>query len=494
VPALRRISPLLPALSVLGILIAAFGLTMSVPLAVSHFSGDGMVRAWAAPMFVTIVMGLALWLMCRRGRRELQPRDGVLLVVMAWTFLPLFACFPLLGWAEISGRELSLTHAYFEAVSGLTTTGATVLTGLDDLPLSVNVWRTFLQWQGGLGILILAVAILPLLGVGGSQLFRAEAAGPLKDNKLTPRITETAKGLWTVYGVLSLLCVTAYWLGGMSAEDAWMHMFSTVSLGGLSSHDASFGYFDSPLLESMAVVFMLVASCNFALYFIAVKKRTWQPLLRDPELRGTLAVMIGSALLVGAMLAWRGTYPMLESFRHAMFNVISIASTTGYSTQDYLLWPVLPPVLMLMLSGLATSAGSTGCGIKMVRLLILLKQTSRELTRLIHPMAVRPVTLGGARIDNNVIFAVLGYMLVYGVTIIGLTMLLLLSDLPLDTAVSAVMASVHCMGPGLGGVGPASTYGWLNDYQLGVLTLAMLLGRLELLSFMVLFTAQFWRK
>jgi trk system potassium uptake protein len=490
----RRFSPLLPVLSVLGILIAAFGLTMTVPLGVAHFAEDGMTMAWAWPMVLTVSLGLALWLVCRPGRRELQPRDGVLLVVMAWTFLPLFASIPLLAWAGLTGRELSLTHAYFEAVSGLTTTGATVLTGLDDLPISVNVWRTFLQWQGGLGILILAVAILPLLGVGGSQLFRAEAAGPLKDAKLTPRITETAKGLWTVYGVLSLLCLLAYRAGGMSWADAWMHMFSTVSLGGLSSHDASFGHFDSPLLEAIAIVFMLTASCNFALYFIAVKKRSWQPVARDPELRGTLTVMIGSALLVAGMLAWRDVYPALESLRHAMFNVISIASTTGYSTVDYQQWPVLPPVLMLMLSGLATSAGSTGCGIKMVRLLILLKQTSRELTKLIHPQAVRPVTLGGARIDNNVIFAVLGYMLVYGVTIIGLTMLLLLSDLPLETAVSAVMASVHCMGPGLGDVGPSSNYGWLTDYQLGVLSLAMLLGRLELLSFMVLFTAQFWRK
>jgi trk system potassium uptake protein TrkH len=487
------VAAVLPLISVLGAIVAFFGLTMAVPLAASWLAGDGAHGAFAGPMFITVLLGLAMWAGTRRARRELQPRDGVLLVVAAWTVLPLFASFPLLGWYEQHGG-LSFTHAYFEAVSGLTTTGATVLSGLDRLPVSVNVWRTFLQWLGGLGILILAVAILPLLGVGGSQLFRAEAAGPLKDTKLTPRITETAKGLWTVYGVLSVACVAAYWLAGMSAADAWMHMFSTVSLGGLSSYDASFGHFQSPLLEAIAVFFMLVCSCNFALYFIAVKKRSWQPLHQDPELRGTLAVMLGSALLVAALLAWRGTYEPLQALRHALFNVISIASTTGYATVDYLQWPMLPPVLMLLLSGLATSAGSTGCGIKMVRLLILIKQARRELTRLIHPRAVCPVTLGGRRIADDVIFAVLGFMLVYGVTIIGLTMLMLLSEMPLDTAVSAVMASVHCMGPGFGEVGPAGNYGGLTNYQLWVLTLAMLLGRLELLSFMVLFTAQFWRK
>jgi trk system potassium uptake protein len=486
--------PLLPVVSVLGLIVAVFGLTMAVPLGVSWATGDGALRAWPGPMMITVVFGAAMWGLARRDRRELQPRDGVLLVVLAWTVLPLFASFPLLGWFESSGKAISFTDAYFEAVSGLTTTGATVLTGLDDLPASVNIWRTFLQWLGGLGILILAVAILPLLGVGGSQLFRAEAAGPLKDNKLTPRITETAKGLWAVYAVLSLACVAAYWLGGMEPLDAWKHMFTTVSLGGLSSHDASFGFFDSVTLEIIAIVFMLAASCNFALYFVAVRKGSAKVLGNDPETRATLALMIGSALLVAAVLALRGTYEWPTALRHAFFNVISIASTTGYATVDYLQWPVFAPALMLLLSGMATSAGSTGCGVKMVRILILVQQARRELTRLVHPRAIQPVTLGGHTIDNNIIFAVLGYMLVYGVTIISLTMLLLLSEMDLVTAVSAVVASVHCMGPGMGSVGPAGTYAALTDFQKWVLTLAMLVGRVELLSFMVLFTPQFWRR
>ena len=392
------------------------------------------------------------------------------------------------------GRPISFTHAYFEAVSGLTTTGATVLTGLDALPLSVNMWRTFLQWMGGMGILILAVAVLPLLGVGGSQLFKAEAAGPIKDTKLTPRMTETAKGLWGVYAVFSVLCTLAFWAGGMGFADAVMHMFTTVSLGGLSSHDASFAYFDSPLLEVIAVAFMLVASCNFALYFIALRKGHWQGFWRDPEMHATMVALIGGGLVVALLLWAKDVYEPLQALRYGMFHVVSVATTTGYATTDYLAWPVFAPVFMLLLSGVATSAGSTGGGIKMVRMLILIQQARREMTRLVHPRAVQPVVLGGRVVDNRMIFSVLAFMLVYGATVIVLSMVLLLTDLDPVSAFSAVLASVHCMGPGLGAIGPSSNYAALSDFQVWVCTLAMLLGRLEILSFMALLTPAFWRR
>ena len=486
---------LLPVLAVLGRILPVFGLAFLVPMAVAWQQGDAGFWAFPLPMGLAIVAGVAAILASRHHRRELQPRDGVLLVVLTWTVLPAFAALPLMLYFNTHGPGLDWTHAYFEAVSALTTTGSTVLSGLDTLPPSINVWRTFLQWLGGMGILVLAVAILPLLGVGGSQLFRAEAAGPLKDAKLTPRITETAKGLWSVYATLSLACVLAYWLAGMKPLDAWMHMFSTVSLGGLSSYDASFGAFNSPLLEVISVVFMLIASCNFALYFMAVRRRSLRGVWRDTETRATLATMIGASLFVAGLLWVRGTYDdPLTALRYAFFNVVSVASTTGYANADYLQWPVFAPVLMLMLSGMATSAGSTGCGIKMIRVLILIKQTRRELTRLVHPRAVQPLTIGDQVVDSSVIFAVLGFMLVYGVVIIGLSMLLLLAGLDIVTAVSAVMASVHCMGPGLGSVGPAANFGHLGDFETWVLTLAMLIGRLEMLVFMVLFTRQFWRR
>ena len=485
---------LFPVLRVLGILLLMFALAMLLPLSVSWYQREAIWWVYLLAMAVTATMGLLLWLGLRRFRRELQPRHGVVLVSLVWVVLPLCASLSLMLALHQTGVPVSFTHAYFEAVSGLTTSGATVLVGLDELPQSINVWRTFLQWLGGMGILILAVAVLPLLGMGGSQLFRAEVAGPIKDTKLTPRITGTAKGLWGVYAVFSLGCGLAFWAGGMTPMDALMHMFTTVSLGGLSPHDASFAYFDSPLLEVVALFFMLLASCNFALYFVAMRKGHWRGFWSDPEMRATIGVMLGSGLFAALLLWIKGIYAPLEALRHGLFHVVSVATTTGFFTVDYLQWPVFIPVLMLLLSGVATSAGSTGGGIKMVRMLILLKQARRELTRLVHPRAVQPVRLGASVVDNRMIFSVLAFMLVYGATVIILSMLLLLTDLDPVTAFSAVLASVHCMGPGLGTVGPASNYAVLTDFQIWVCTLAMLLGRLEILSFMALLTPSFWRR
>jgi trk/ktr system potassium uptake protein len=483
-----------PVLRVLGVLLCMFGASMAVPLGASWWRHDGLWSLYALSMLATWLAGGVLWLQTRHHSRELLPRHGVMLVSLVWVVLPLFAALPLLLATHQLGRPLSFTHAYFEAVSGLTTTGSTVMTHLDTLPLSVNLWRTFMQWIGGMGILVLAVAVLPLLGVGGSQLFKAEAAGPVKDTKLTPRMTETAKGLWGVYVLFSVACALAYWAAGMTPEDALMHMFTTVSLGGLSSHDLSFAHFRSPLLEAIAVVFMLLASCNFALYFVAVRKRTLRGFWRDAEMRATMMALIGGGLVVALLLWAKNVYTLSDALRYGMFHVVSVATTTGFATTDYLAWPVFAPIFMLLLSGVATSAGSTGGGIKMVRMLILLKQARRELTRIVHPRAVQPVRLGDGVVDPRMIFSVLAFMLVYGATILTLSMVLLLTDLDPVTAFSAILASVHCMGPGLGQLGPASSYAVLTDFQLWVCNLAMLLGRLEILSFMALLTPAFWRR
>lgn len=489
--------PFLRVFPVLGVIVMVFALTMLVPWGVSSWIQDGAESAYPLTMLFTFVCGLLMRTAVLKvgSHLELQTRDGILLVGLVWTLLPLFAALPLLLYFGSTETPLSFTDAYFEAMSGLTTTGATVLVGLDQLPGSINLWRCLLQWLGGMGILVLAVAILPMLGVGGSQLFRAEATGPMKDTKLTPRITETAKGLWTVYCVLSLACVLAYWLGGMTPLDAWIHMFATLSLGGLSSHDSSFAYFQSPTLEWIGMAFMLIASCNFALYFVAVTKRQPSRIWRDAEWRGSMGLLLGSGVFVAVLLLLKGTEsdPM-TALRMALFNVVSIGSTTGFSTVDYTQWPVFAPLYMLMLSGVATSAGSTGAGIKMARMIILVKQARREMRRIVHPRVVRPVTLGGQSVENSTIFSVLGFMLVYGGTIIGLTMVLLLTDLSFDTAFSAVVASVNNMGPGLNEVGPAGNFQGLTDFQTWICTLAMLLGRLEMLSFLVLFTPGFWRK
>ena len=400
---------LFPVLRVLGVLLVFFALSMNVPLAASWFLQDGVWRAWPSAMGGTIVVGVLLWWSMRHHKQELHPRHGVILVTLVWVCLPLSAALPMMLVYEQLGQSLPFTYAYFEAVSGLTTAGSSVLSGLDQLPISLNIWRTFLQWIGGMGILILAVAIMPLLGVGASQLFRAEAAGPVKDTKLTPRITSTAKGLWGVYAVFSITCFGAFWLGGMQPLDALMHMFTTVSLGGLSSHDSSFGYFQSPVLEAIAFVFMVAASCNFALYFVAMRKGNWRGFWHDPEMRATVSVLLGGGFLVALLLWAKGVYGPLDALRYGMFNTVSVATTTGFATTDYLTWPVFAPVFMLFLSGMATSAGSTGGGIKKMRMLILFSQARRELTRLVHTRAVQPVGLGGRGVDSRMIFAVLGF-------------------------------------------------------------------------------------
>ena len=482
---------LFPILNVLGAVVAIFAVTMLVPLLVALIGGDRALAAYDEAFLITLVAGTLMWFATRRFKRELQPRDGFLLVTLVWTVLPAFATLPLL----LHLPNLSFTDAYFETMSGLTTTGATVLSGLDDLPLSINVWRHLLVWMGGMGVIVLAVAILPLLGVGGSQIYKAETAGPLKEAKLTPRIAETAKGLYAIYVAISIACMVAYALAGMSWPDAFMHMCSTMGLGGFSSHDASFGYWNSPAIEYTAVVFMLIAGFNFSMHFLAWRRRSVRVYWRDPEGKAFIGVTLGAALAIAAFLLWRQQYTDFPTaWRFALFNTVSIATTTGYASTDYNQWPIFAPALMLFLCCFATCAGSTGGGIKMVRALILVKQAKREFARILHPRIVNPVHMGGQVIENNVIFAVLAFMLIYGGALIAGTLLLMASGLDPITAFTAIVACLNNTGPGLNQVGPATTYASLTDFETWICTFAMLIGRLELLSVLVLFTPTFWRK
>ncbi|HOB96049.1 MAG TPA: potassium transporter TrkG [Aquabacterium sp.] len=480
----------LAVVALVGRMLVLFGLLMGVPLAFAVLGRDPAEDAFGLSLGITLACGLAMSLATRRFRRELQPRDGFVLVGLTWTLLPAFAALPL--WLAVPG--LSPTDAYFEAMSGLTATGATVITGLDDLPLSVNVWRCFMMLIGGLGIVVLAVAILPLLGVGGAQLFKAESAGPLKDQKLTPRMAETARGLWTVYFVLSLACFFAYRWAGMSWADAFMHMCTTMGLGGFSSHDASFGHWNSPLIEGVAVVFMMLAGVSFALYFQAWRHRSLRVLWDNVEVRAFYAVVAASVALIALYLTANGVFPTFgESFRHTLFHVVSLATTTGYAAHDYAQWPPFAALLMILLGCFATCAGSTGGGIKMVRMLLLVKQSTRELVRIVHPNVVNPVVLGGEVIAPKVMQGVIAYMMIYGATQTLLTMLMLFTGLDAVTAFTAVIAMVNNIGPGLGEVGPAVNFGVLTDFQTWVCTFAMLLGRLELMGLLVLLTPAFWR-
>jgi trk system potassium uptake protein len=480
-----------PVLAVLARILVGFSAAFLVPLVWGLATGEGTPAVWGAGFLITFCIGLLLGWVLRRHTRELQPRDGFLLVTLTWVVLPACAAVPLLF--TVPGIEWA--DAYFEAMSALTATGATALSGLDKLPVSVNVWRCFLQFIGGLGIILLVVAVLPLLGLGGMQLYRAETPGPMKDAKLTPRIAETARGLWTVYFALSAACFVAYAAAGMSWADAFMHMCTTMGLGGFSSHDASFAHWNSPVIEGVAIVFMTLSGISFARYFVVWRSRSLRVLARDPEVRAYLLVLLAAAVVLSLVLAAHRTQDSyLQALRAAAFHVVSLASTTGYASADYTLWPAVAPVLMIFLGCFASCAGSTGGGIKMVRMVLLIKQARRELVRIIHPRVVNPVTLGGAIVPPNVLAAVLGFMLIYGGSIVGLTLLLLLSGLDLVTAFSAVIVCVNNIGPGLGLVGPAGHFGVLTDFQLWTLSFAMLLGRLELLSVLVLLTPQFWRK
>lgn len=485
---------LLPVLRLLCGLLCLFSATLSVPLATSLLAGERLWADYATPMVFGMLLGAFGFYRLRFCKQELQPRHGILLVTSAWYLLPAFAAIPIWVICQQIDAPIGVAEAYFEAVSGLSTSGATILSNLDELPLSLNIWRTFMQWQGGMGILILAVAVLPTLGVGGSQVFKSEVAGPIKDTKLTPRITQTAKGLWSVYLGLSITCFLAYWAAGMSAPSALMHMFTTVSLGGSSSYDSSFGHFNSPLLESIAMLVMLVASCNFALYFVAIRKRTLHGFWREAEVRATISTLVIGGIVVSVFLWLRDVYALPEAFRFGMFNTISLATTTGYATTNYGQWPLFAPLLMLLLSSVATSAGSTGGGIKMIRVLILLQQSKRELVRLVHPRVMNPVRINGGMVDNKVIFSILAFILFYITTVVVLSMVMVLTGLDAVTAFSAILASINCAGAGLGDVGPANNYSFMSDFQLFVCSFAMVLGRLEILSVMVLLLPSFWRR
>lgn len=481
---------LLSVTQVLGRLLLVFSLTYLMPIACALIYRDGTLATFLDSMLACIAVGLVLILATRRHRAELKARDGFILVTLAWTLTAAIATVPL-----ILHQDMSFTDSFFETMSGLTTTGATVMTGLDTTEPSINLWRHELQWLGGMGIIVLAVAILPLLGVGGMQLLRAEVPGPIKDTKLTARIGDTAAILWTVYLGITIACILALKLAGMGWFDAICHAFAALSLGGFSTRDASIGAYDSVAIEVVLSVFMVIAALNFASHFTAWRERSLRPYWRDAEARGVLGLLALSVLACTAYLWGMGTY---ESFwtalRHLSFNLISIATDCGFVSTDYALWPIFVPFFMLFLSCLTASSGSTGGGIKMIRTLVLARQSTRELSRLIHPTLAAPVTVGGLEIPNSVVFAILGFTFLYFLSVVGMTFLLILGGMDFISAFTAVIACINNAGPGLGQVGPATNYQSLTDYETWVCSVTMLLGRLEVFSLVVLFTPQFWRK
>ncbi|HET9107547.1 MAG TPA: potassium transporter TrkG, partial [Steroidobacteraceae bacterium] len=413
----------------LGLILAAFGLAFLLPIGCSLATGDGLWPQFLLAAGITVAAGAALCAATFRYRRELKARDGFLLVTLGWVLLAASATLPLL----FTLPGLSFTRAFFETMSGLTTTGSTVLDGLDALPPSINFWRQSLIWLGGLAVIVVAVGVTPLLGVGGMQLSKPEAPGPVKDEKLAPRITETARSLWLVYALLTLGGVVALRLCGMTWFDAICHAFSAVSLGGFSTHDASIGYFHSAAVEFVLIVLMLISALNFARHFAALRRLSLKPYRHDPELRAIALLLVASVVFIAGLLTWNGVYPTFgTSLRYSAFNVVSMATTTGWVTvgkSGFSGWPVFAPIWMLFLSGITCSTGSAGSGTKMFRTLVLARQAGRELKLLVHPNAMAPVRVGGRPVPERAADAVLAFVFLYFMTVSVLTFAMLLTGM-----------------------------------------------------------------
>ncbi|PJG60407.1 TrkH family potassium uptake protein [Aeromonas cavernicola] len=482
---------ILSIIRIVGLLVALFSSTMLLPALVAFGYRDGGGAEFVSSFLIALLLGGMLWFPNRYHKKELRSKEGFLIVVLFWTVLGSVGAVPFI---LSDAPNMSVPEAFFESFSGLTTTGATVLTGLDDLPKAFLFYRQLLQWLGGMGIIVLAVAILPLLGIGGMQLYRAEIPGPVKDTKVTPRIAETAKVLWSIYLLLTLLCALAYWLAGMTLFDAICHSFSSLSIGGFSTHDASIGYFNSGAINLITVCFLLIASINFGLHFtvfthMPVRLLTY---LRDPEVKVFLGIQLFLFLFCAVVLLQHNHYEdWLETLNHALFQSVSIGTTTGYNTTSYADWPSILPILLMTSTFIGCCAGSTGGGIKVMRFMILFMQGMRELRRLVHPRAVYTLKLGHKAVPERVVEAVWGFFATYIILFVLFILALIATGMNELTAFSAVAATLTNVGPGLGDV--AANFSSTTATAKWLLVLAMLFGRLEVFTLLVLFTPAFWR-
>ncbi|AFI86569.1 potassium transporter [Aggregatibacter actinomycetemcomitans] len=483
----------LSILRIVGILVMCFSCTMLLPAFVALLYGDGGGKAFIQSFVMSAIAGVILWWACHHHKEELRSREGFLIVVAFWVVMGSLGAIPFMLFED---PDLTVSSAFFESFSGLTTTGATTIVGLDNLPKAILFYRQLLQWLGGMGIIVLAVAIIPLFGIGGMSLYRAEISGPLKENKMRPRITETAKTLWIIYASLTLLCAFSYWLAGMSPFDAISHSFSTVSIGGFSTHDRSMAYFASSTVNIITVIFLLISACNYVLHFNAFsqlgKRNIFLSYFRDPEFRFFMLIQFSLVLICFAMLLANHHFDeTFQNLEQALFQSVSISTTAGYTTSSFEQWPLFLPILLLFASCIGGCAGSTGGGLKVVRVLVLYLQAKRELKRLIHPNLVYPIKLGKRVLDERVIQSIWAffsaYLLVFVICLLGV----ISCGVETFDAFNAVIACLNNVGPALGAV--SSNFVGIPDSAKWILTLAMVCGRLEIFSLLVLFTPAFWK-
>lgn len=473
---------------ILGILLMLFSSIQLLPLILALLENDHNATGFLTAISITFLSGLLMWFPVRNVNHELRIRDGFLITSLFWTVLGLFGALP---FALADTLDISPVGAIFESVSGLTATGATVIVGLDDLPQSILIYRQLLQWLGGIGIIVVAVAILPMLGVGGMQLYKAETPGPSKDSKLTPRIAQTAKALFSVYLLLTVACAGAYYAVGMSGFDAIAHSFSTVSLAGFSTHDASLGFFNSDAVLVVATVFMFISSINFGLHFLAWRRRSLGLYRKDSETRFYVSAVLACMLITIFYLILWDIHGHSDSVLHGVFQVLSIITTTGYSTDKLATWPIVLPIMAIFFSCMGGCVGSTTGGVKAMRVMLICKQGVRELKQLVHPQAIIPLKVGGHRVEATVVSAVWSFIAVYTIAYIVLLLALMMTGLDFTTAFSAVAASLNNLGIGIAGV--AGGFSTISETAKGIMCFAMLLGRLEIFTLLVLFTPAFWR-
>jgi len=473
---------------ILGTLLMIFSIAQFVPGFLAYFLEEkDFVHNFITTGFLTFLMGSFLFFLADEKNGDLRTKDGFIITIFFWTVLGFFGAVPFY-LANLEG--VNYIDSLFESISGLTTTGATVFVGLDEMPQSLLFYRQLLQWLGGMGIIVLAVAVLPLLGVGGMQLYKAETPGPLKDSKLTPRITETAKALWFVYLTMTIACSFLYKYFGMSWFDAVCHAFSTISIGGFSTHDDNFAYFDNSSLRWTAIIFMVVSGVNFALHYLAWTKKRILHYFYDSEVKLYLSLLSTTALITFLTLYYSDNI-YEDMIVDSAFQAVSIGTTTGFLTSNYSNWPLFVPIMLLIAAFIGACAGSTGGGIKVIRALILIRQGSSEITKLIHPNAVVTLKFGKKTLDPRVSESVWGFFAVYVATFLVILLFLLSQSNDFLTSFSAVGATLNNLGPGLGSV--ADNYKEITDFSKLALCLAMLLGRLEIFTLLLLFTPSFWR-
>ena len=473
---------------ILGLLLMLFSFAIIPPIIVSVLYEDGETWSFFYALILIFVSGLLLWLPAMQAKSDLKLRDGFIIVVLFWFVLSSFASLPMILSDSLN---ISITNAIFESISGLTTTGATILNEIDNLPKSILFYRQYLQWLGGLGIIVLAVAVLPMLGVGGMQLYKAEVAGPIK-NKITPRITETAKWLWIVYLSMTFMCSISYYFAGMNLFDSICHSFSTIAIGGFSTHTESFTFFDNQWIELVAIFFMIAACLNFSLHYLAFKNKSIASYRNDNETHFFifLTVIVSTFTI---LYAYNQSIDLntREIIQH-VFYAISISTTTGFTNSNYYNYVGFLPLLLILFSFIGGCAGSTAGGMKAIRIILLLKQGYRELRRLVHPNSKIKVKVGNTSVNERTLETIWGFFAIYVFVFITVLLLLMLSGLDFLTSFSAVAATINNLGPGQGDV--AFNYANLTDLNKWILSFSMIVGRLEIFTLLVIFIPDFWKK